>query len=165
MKLHENVESAYLLIAQKKVLESQKEEIDAEIENLKEKKKELDGKIAVIDGQVEPFKELILGMMKNENVENVEVEDIVAQIMTRDGVDWKDENAILKYLKENKLIDYIQVKATVNKPALKKALTAEGNEKLKEDLKPYVGLKGTEYLVITDKDSYKRMVEHMEMNK
>ena len=163
MKLHENIESAYLLVSSKKKLEEQKEAIEAQMAALKAKRDELNQKIAEYDNSVNPFKTLILEMMKESKVNKVETGNVVAQIMNRESFSWDNEEAIVNYLKDNKLKEYLTVKFSFNKKELKKGIESDKN--LKEALAPYFSEKGSEYLVITDKESFDRMLSHMEENK
>lgn len=163
MKLHENIESAYVLIKQKKSLEEKIEVIDKQIQKLKVEKEELQKEANNYDEQINPYKELIFEMMKEATADEVEVNDVIAKIMSRNGFVWKDEASITKYLQDNKLDDYITVKYSLKKSDLKKAI--ENDPNLKEALTPYIETKDSKYLVITDKDSYSRMLAHMEDNK
>ena len=137
------------------------EKINQEIKSLEEKKK-------VLENQYEEINPSLLDWMITSNTKEVETEDhIFLNYFTRTEFTYGDEKALLKYLQDNKLNDYINSKTTttisINKNALKKDLKEK--PELKESLKDYVGDKTTNYIVITNEENHQKLFEHIEGGK
>ena len=132
--------------------------VESDMQKLKESKTRLETRLEEINSQ------LLKGMIES-NQREIETDDhIFATHYIRNEFTYGDEKALLRYLQEYGLDDYISTKTTttvtINKNALKKDLKIK--QDLKESLKDYVGDKTTEYVVVADAETHQKMLEHME---
>ncbi len=150
MSLNSKIQEAY-------AIKSGMEEIDKDMEKLKNNKAELQKRLDNLNA------EILAEMIKNGNKE-VETEDhIFANHYSRTEFTYGDEKALLKYLQEYGLDEYINCKTTttisINKNALKKDLKIK--QDLKESLKDFVGDKTTDYVVVANAETHQKMLEHI----
>ena len=91
--------------------------------------------------------------------------NIVAVKMQRIGTGYKDEAAIIKWLKEILDGQFVKIKATesLDKNPFKKELKT--NSILTEGVKDYITPTVTEYIIVTDEETYKSMLEHINEGK
>lgn len=138
-------------------LQKQKVEIDNKIGELKAKSSELELSISNMRAG-------LLNDMRG-HVFEFEVDGIVSTIMRKESVEYTDEAEVLKYLKNICNSNYIKVKVTesLDKAALKKALKTD--LKLAEDLAAMTVRNVTEYVVVTDLENHKKMLEHINEQK
>lgn len=140
-----------------------KQEIDSkteEITKLQESKNELQNKLDL-------FNDDLLKKMINNKETEIKTNNLVATYFSKNEFTYGDENALLNYLKDKGLNQYITVKTTtkesINKNNLKKDL--KSNEELKQSLKDFVGDKLIEYVVVTTEENHEKMLEHIEQGK
>lgn len=140
-----------------------KQEIDSkteEITKLQESKNELQNKLDLFNDN------LLKEMITNKQTE-IKINNLVATYFSKNEFTYGDENALLNYLKDKGLNQYITVKTTtkesINKNNLKKDL--KSNEELKQSLKDFVGDKLIEYVVVTTEENHEKMLEHIEQGK
>ena len=115
--------------------------------------------------QISDKKQILLESMKNENIKQISLEDVFADMFSKENVSYTSEKDVLKYLKDNNYNDLITVKTTeaLNKNNLKKALKTDNV--LAEALQSMTIKSLTEWVVITDKENHEKMLEHIEENK
>jgi len=92
-------------------------------------------------------------------------ENLVAQKFVRDNVGYTSEAEVLNYLKNSYDGQCVKVKVTesLDKNALKKAL--KNDMKLSEALDSMTVKTITEYVVVTDSENHKKMLEHISEQK
>ena len=102
---------------------------------------------------------------QNLNEKKFDSDKLVVSVVSKSNVGYKNENEVIKYLKENYNGNYIKVKTTesLDKTALKKAIKSDSV--LKESLDPMIEETKTTYAVVTDFDNYEKMLEHIEAGK
>lgn len=144
-----------------KIIFNLKEQITAKEAELAQLKADTE----CLKAQYDELSAQLLSEMKSSEQIEVDVDDIVAQYFCKNEFSYGDEKALLAYLINNNMNNYITTKTTqaINKAALKKDLKA--NESLKESLNEFVGDKKTEYVVVTTKENHQRMLEHIEETK
>lgn len=78
---------------------------------------------------------------------------------------YTNETDVINWLKDNSKLDLIRVKTTeeLNKKELNKQLKSD--TLLQEGLKPFILNGTTDYVVVTDKDNYEKMLEHINEGK
>ena len=139
------------------VLKTLKDENSAKMATLKEE-------ATNIDSELETLLKELLEEMKSQDMVEIEVEDLVASKFAKNEFSYGDEKALLNYLLEKNMQQYVTTKTTqsINKTSLKKDLKV--NQDLKESLKDFVGDRLTEYVVVTTKENHQKMLEHIEAN-
>ena len=141
-------------------LKQNKEKLTKQIDKLKEEVTETD---KLIDNkQSELLKE-----MKEINTKEITSDNgnIIATLFKRENVSYKSDAEVLKYLKENYSGKFIKSKITesLDKTNLKKAI--KDDEKLAKGLEGFIEKTISEYVVVTDKENHKLMLEHIEKGK
>lgn len=117
--------------------------------------------ISAIDSKMQSKENLLLQLMKEYgNDVDESAENLVAAIFKRENIGYTDESAVLEYLKLNNKDDLIRVKTTeaLDKIAIKKALKID--PELAENLEAMITRSVTEYVVVTTKENYSKMLEH-----
>lgn len=139
-------------------LKSQKEILDNEIKAKKASSDELDALIA------EKSAQLLIDLDATGST-TLEVDDIIAAKFSKKSIEYISESAALKALKDNGYIHLIKVKVaeSLDKTAIKKAMKADAA--LSQILQDVTTEKVTEYVVVTSKENYSKMVEHIENGK
>ena len=91
--------------------------------------------------------------------------DLVATLFTKTATGYLDEKAVLKYLHDNNLNEYITIKESINKRALNAELKTNNslNESLSKD--NWIGTSTTKYVVVTTKENTEKMFEHIKEGK
>jgi len=133
------------LTAEEKIIEKAKENISSLEESIVNNKAEL------------------LSLIQDDKP--IEKDDKVAIRMHRPNVGYTDESAVIKWLKENFNGKLVKTKITesLEKNPLKKELKT--NQKLIEGLKPFIVNSVTDYVVVTNKDNYQKMLEEIKEGK
>lgn len=133
-------------------------EITSLEENLKNKKEEL----KKFDANIDSLKADLLAEMNSIFYDNLECGDVIAKKFTRENITYSSDAEVLTYLKEHEHPELIRVKVTesLDKNALKKALKTD--EQLSKDLEGLTKKETTEYLVVTTKEKYIKMLEHID---
>ena len=144
------------LISEIHALKVEKEALEKEQEVLKDK-------ISALDTDINAKNTELLNKLKELKQDLVEYNDLVAYKGHVDTVAYKDEKEVLKYLKDNGYNNLITIKESLAKNPLKAAL--KKNEELKKALDDMLENKTTEYVVVTTKENYKQILEHIEENK
>ena len=138
-------------------------ELKQEKENLEREQEELKNKLSAIEEQITGLNDTILNDMLEAETESFEDNetDLVATLFTKVNTGYLDEKAVLNYLKENNLSQYITVKESINKRALNSGLKADKtlNESLSKD--NWIGTSTTKYVVVTTKENTEKMFEHI----
>ena len=93
-------------------------------ENLETQKNEIQENIDALDAELEASKAELLKQMQSDGVNTFTVDDIKAGTFHRKDIAWLDDKALLEYLTSTKQEQYINTKVTksVAKAALKKAM-------------------------------------------
>lgn len=135
-------------------LKKLKEQKDAQIATLKGESDELDKNISEKSAQ-------LLEAMKTAQMREVEVGDIKAGYFMRENIGYTSDSDVLNYLKNNGYTQYIKTKTTesLDKTPLKKAIKNDAT--LAQALESMTVKTVTEYAVVTTKDNYQAMLEHM----
>lgn len=136
--------------------QKEKEEQDKIIETAKGKSDELDSKIKLL-------KDELFNLIQDK--EPHKKGKMIAVKMQKIGTGYKDEAAIIKWLKENLGGQFIKSKTTesLDKNPFKKELKT--NNILTEGVKDYITPTVTEYIVVTDEENYQKMLEHINEGK
>lgn len=134
-------------------LQQEKEAQEAIINNAKEI-------VTGLDNTLTEYKTELLALITSD--EPINNDGKVAVRMHRTSTGYKDEKAILDWLKQHLNGTYIKTKVTesLDKVAFKKGLKT--NVELAEGVKDYIGASVTDYVVVTSEDNYKKMLEHIE---
>lgn len=92
-------------------------------------------------------------------------ENLVVEKFVRENIGYTSDEDVLNYLKNNYASQYIKTKITesLDKNALKKAIKTD--TKLSEALESMTVKSSTEYVVVTDSENYKKMLEHINEQK
>ena len=126
------------------------------IEDLKANNKELDAKITKLKAQLLP-------LLNSEKP--YYYNDLVATICFKTGTGYGDEKGLIEYLDSQLDGKYLRVKTTkeLDKNAFKKGLKEDLT--FAESVDKYITPKVTEYVVVTTKENYEKMLEHMNEGK
>ena len=135
-------------------LQKTKEEKENQLAELK---KELEA----LSVNIDTYKDELLANMKDDNTQEYSANGFTAGIMTRKDASYKDEKAILEWLKENNQEKFVKTKVTesIDKVALKKEFKI--NESFQTNLKDYMEPKVTEYVVVTTSEKFNEMMTHV----
>lgn len=135
-------------------LKKQKEKIDSDIASLQQESK-------TIDAKIEELNAILLSELTEMEATEYAEGDFVAAKFSRQNVGYKNEADVINYLKNNLNSQYIKTKITesIDKVALKKALKSDTT--LSEALDDMMYTTATEYVVVTDIENYKKMLEHI----
>jgi len=116
--------------------------------------------IATLDTCIAKYKDELLSLITND--EPINNDGKVAVRMHRTNTGYKDENAILTWLRQNLNGKFIKTKIneSLDKVAFKKELKT--NTELSEGVKEYIQSSVTDYVVVTNEENYKKMLEHIE---
>lgn len=136
-------------------LKNQKSEISKQIEDFKKQSTEIDKNITELEAS-------LLALMKQcEDTREFEIDDIVSTRFERENIGYTSDADVLKYLKEKYNGQYITTKVTeaLDKNALKKAIKTDMS--LAEALHSMTVKSITEYVVVTDVENHKLMLEHI----
>lgn len=141
-------------------LKQNKEKLTKQLDKLKEEGTEID---KLIDNkQSELLKE-----MKEINTKEITSDNgnIIATLFKRENDGYKSDAEVLKYLKEHYSGKFIKSKITesLDKVNLKKAV--KDDENLAKGLEGFIEKTISEYVVVTDKENHKLMLEHIEKGK
>ncbi len=130
-----------------------------------QKEKEAKEQKENIQKEINSKKELLLKSMKESDSKEISLEDMFANLFSKENISYTSEKDVLKYLKENNYNDLITVKTTesLNKNNLKKALKT--NQELNKALESMTVKTITEWVVVTDRENHTKMLEHIEENK
>lgn len=92
-------------------------------------------------------------------------ENLVVEKFVRENIAYTSDEDVLNYLKNNYASQYIKTKITesLDKNALKKAIKTD--TKLSEALESMTVKSSTEYVVVTDSENHKKMLEHINEQK
>ena len=148
--MEELIKQIFHLEKSKKDLEEEQAKLKRDIDNL--------------DIRIAEKKKDLLNAMKDKKELEVSVDDIVATYFSKENVSYTSEKDVLNYLKENNYTTLISSKTveSLNKNALKKALKED--IKLSEALKNLTTTSITEWVVVTDRETHQKMLEHIEEN-
>ena len=132
-----------------------------EADKLTKQKEQVDKELKERNATIEAYKKQLLPLL--ESSDPVEYNNLVAQKMIKKSPGYSDEDAIIAYLQKFYDGQFVKTTYSINKNDLKKELKT--NTTLTETLKPYMGEKVTEYVVVTTKENHIKMLEHMEAGK
>lgn len=124
------------------------------------------GNISLLDTIIEESKQELLSLIDNDDVIYCTTdENKLVRRFHKTTTGYTNENDVIKWLKDNSKSDLIKVKTTesLNKNELKKQLKSDTT--LQEGLKPFILNGTTDYVVVTDKDNYEKMLEHINEGK
>lgn len=135
-------------------LKKDKSIIDKQMEELKAQGKNIDEEISNLG-------KLLLEHMHNGDVREFEIDGIVSSMFNRENIGYTSENDVLNYLKKEYNGQYIRTKVTeaLDKNALKKAIKTD--EVLAKALESMTVKTVSEYVVVTDVENHKLMLEHI----
>lgn len=144
-----------------KNIHSAKEKRDSIEKQINDLKAELDQ----IDNYIEECSNDLLTQMKSNETKVLEVENLVAETFSKEDVGYTSDKDVLDYLKSNGYNQYIRTKVTesLDKNPLKKAI--KNDEVLAKGLDNLTIKTLTEYVVVTTKENYQKMIEHIEGKK
>lgn len=113
-----------------------------------------------LDNEINTYKTELLSLITSDDAINNEGK--VAVRMHRPSTSYKDEKAILSWLRQNLNGKFIKSKVneSLDKVAFKKELKT--NIELSEGVKDYIGSSIIDYVVVTSEENYKKMLEHIE---
>lgn len=140
-------------------LKEEKEIKDKIIEEAKKVSDELGNKINALEAQ------LFLEVSKTDEFKakhkfDKEIcENIFITSMSKATTGYTDEEAVLKYLKENGYASFIKTTESIKKKELNSEL--KNNSELKDKLNSMTSTKVTEWVTVTKADNHARMLEHM----
>lgn len=155
-------------------MEEQIKQLMSDIYDLKSTKKEKEElsekykkEIEQIDARIDTLSQELLTEFNasNQKVFVWEEKAIVAEKFSKENIGYTSESDVLEYLKNNYASQYIKVKTTeaLDKNALKKAVKTDA--KLSSALDAMIIKSVTEYVVVTDIENHKRMLEHINESK
>lgn len=113
-----------------------------------------------LDNEISNYKTELLSLITSDDAINNDGK--VAVRMHRPNTSYKDERAIISWLRQNLNGKFIKSKVneSLDKVPFKKELKT--NTELAEGVKDYIGSSVTDYVVVTSEENYKKMLEHME---
>ena len=120
-----------------------------------------------LDNKIETLSQELLKEFKNNKLPRYTLDDknLIAEKFSRENIGYTSDSDVLNYLKTNYNSQYIKTKITesLDKNALKKAIKTDSV--LAEALQSMTVKSVTEYIVVTDTENYKRMLEHINEGK
>jgi len=146
------IDRIYINQSEIEELNKKNEDLLSQINKNKEEIKKLE---TLVD---EDKKDLLLQI---ENDDPIKVNDIIAQRFHRTNVGYTDEKELINYLKEKNYSSFIKQKITesLDKNPLKKEI--KNNESFKEELKNFIINEVVDYVVVTTKENYEKILEHI----
>ena len=122
---------------------------------------ELKNQIAALDIEINNRKSELEMQLKISGINEIEYDNLVAFIQTRNTTGYKSESDIIRILKESRDSQYIKTKVSesIDKNALKKALKTDSE--LTELLDPYIQKGTSEVLIVTSVENKIKMLEHI----
>lgn len=120
-----------------------------------------------LDNKIETLSQELLEEFKNNNLPRYTLDDknLIAEKFSKENIGYTSDSDVLNYLKTNYNSQYIKTKITesLDKNALKKAIKTDSV--LAAALQSMTVKSVTEYIVVTDTENYKRMLEHINEGK
>ena len=122
--------------------------------------------ISLLDTIIDESKQELLSLIDTDDVIYCTTdENKLVRRFHKTTTGYSNENDVIKWLKDNDKSDLVKVKTTesLNKNELKKQLKSDTT--LQEGLKPFILNGVTDYVVVTDKANYDKMLEHINEGK
>lgn len=135
-------------------------ELKSEYAEIEKQKKELDEKAKALEAEIDEINASLLSDMKANGAIESKVGDVYVNLMRRESIGYDDPDAVLGYLEANGLGNLIRVKRELDKKAINKEVKCNGA--LAEALAGMTSKKVTEYVVVTDSENHRKMLEHIE---
>lgn len=122
---------------------------------------ELKNQIAALDIEINNRRSELEMQLKISGINEIEYDNLVAFIQTRNTTGYKSEGDIIRILKESRDSQYIKTKVSesIDKNALKKALKTDSE--LADLLEPYIEKGTTTVLNVTTLENKAKMLEHI----
>ena len=122
---------------------------------------ELKNQIAALDTELNNHRSELEMQLKISGINEIEYDNLVAFIQTRNTTGYKSESDIIRILKESRDSQYIKTKVSesIDKNALKKALKTDSE--LTELLDPYIQKGTSDVLIVTTVENKIKMLEHI----
>lgn len=122
---------------------------------------DLKNQIAALDIELNNHRSELEMQLKISGINEIEYDNLVAFIQTRNTTGYKSESDIIRILKESRDSQYIKTKVSesIDKNALKKALKTDSE--LTELLDPYIQKGTSDVLIVTTVENKIKMLEHI----
>lgn len=122
---------------------------------------DLKNQIAALDIELNNHRSELEMQLKISGINEIEYDNVVAFIQTRNTTGYKSESDIIRILKESRDSQYIKTKVSesIDKNALKKALKTDSE--LTELLDPYIQKGTSDVLIVTTVENKIKMLEHI----
>lgn len=122
---------------------------------------DLKNQIAALDIELNNHRSELEMQLKISGINEIEYDNLVAFIQTRNTTGYKSESDIIRILKESRDSQYIKTKVSesIDKNALKKALKTDSE--LIELLDPYIQKGTSDVLIVTTVENKIKMLEHI----
>ena len=122
---------------------------------------DLKNQIAALDIELNNHRSELEMQLKISGINEIEYDNLVAFIQTRNTTGYKSESDIIRILKESRDSQYIKTKVSesIDKNALKKALKTDSE--LTELLDPYIQKGTSNVLIVTTVENKIKMLEHI----
>lgn len=119
-------------------------------------------KIASLEADITNYKNELLELLTDYDPFIGADDNMLAVRMARTATGYKDEKGLIAFLKKNYEGKFVKSKVTesLDKVPLKKELKT--NAQLSKDVEPFIENSTVPYIVVTDQENYKKMLEHIE---
>ena len=119
-------------------------------------------KIASLEADINSYKNELLELITDYDPFIGADDNMLAVRMAIKATGYKDEKGLIEFLKNNYEGKFIKSKVTesLDKVPLKKELKT--NAQLSKDVEPFIENSTVPYIVVTDQENYKKMLEHIE---
>lgn len=123
---------------------------------------EAKNKVASLEADISNYKNELLELITDYDPFFGADDNMLAVRMARTATGYKDEKGLIDFLKKNYEGKFIKSKVTesLDKVPLKKELKT--NAQLSKDVEPFIENSTVPYIVVTDQENYKKMLEHIE---
>ena len=123
---------------------------------------EAKSKVALLEADIANYKNELLELLTDYDPFYGADDNMLAVRMARTATGYKDEKGLIDFLKKNYDGKFIKSKITesLDKVPLKKELKT--NAQLSKDVEPFIENSTVPYIVVTDQENYKKMLEHIE---
>ena len=123
---------------------------------------EAKNKVASLEADIANYKNELLELLTDYDPFYGADDNMLAVRMARTATGYKDEKGLIDFLKKNYEGKFIKSKVTesLDKVPLKKELKT--NAQLSKDVEPFIENSTVPYIVVTDQENYKKMLEHIE---
>lgn len=147
------IKESYALEKKLKALDEEAKALNEQLDTINENKKQIEAKR-------EKLGKLILADIKEAKLEKYTLDNIIVKYAFKETSQYKDETAVLTYLKEHKYNDLVKQTESIKKKELNSKLKTDTD--LKEALDSFMETKRTEYVIVTDEENEAKLKELLE---